>query len=42
MPPCGAPQHPVVHLSEIFKTIFYFKFLELGKGLLGAVKVETI
>jgi hypothetical protein len=32
----------VVHLSKIFKTIFYFKFLELGKGLLGAVKVETI
>jgi hypothetical protein len=29
----------VVHLSEIFKTIFYFKFLELGKGILGAVKV---
>jgi hypothetical protein len=29
----------VVRLSEIFKTIFYFKFLELGKGILGVVKV---
>jgi hypothetical protein len=28
----------VVHLSEIFKNIFHFKFLELGKGILGAVK----
>jgi hypothetical protein len=32
----------VVHLSEIFKTIFYFKFLELGNSLLWAVKFETI
>jgi hypothetical protein len=29
----------VVHLSKIFKTIFYFNFLELGKDLLGAIKV---
>jgi hypothetical protein len=29
----------VIHLSDIFKTIFYIKFLELGKGLLGVVKV---
>jgi hypothetical protein len=29
----------VVHLPEIFKTILHLKFLELGKGLLGAVKV---
>jgi hypothetical protein len=28
-----------VHLSEVFKTIFYFKFLELGNGIFGAVKV---
>jgi hypothetical protein len=29
----------VVHLSKIFKTIFYFKFLELRKAILGLVKV---
>jgi hypothetical protein len=29
----------VVHLSKIFKTIFYFKFLLLRKGIVGAVKV---
>jgi hypothetical protein len=29
----------VIHLSDIFKNIFYIKFLELEKGLLGAVKV---
>jgi hypothetical protein len=29
----------VVHLSEIFKTIFYFKFLEPGKVLFEAVKI---
>jgi hypothetical protein len=29
----------VVHLFEIFKTIFYSKFLELRKILFGAIKV---
>jgi hypothetical protein len=29
----------VVHLFEIFKIIFYFKFFWLGKILVGAVKV---
>jgi hypothetical protein len=29
----------VVHLFEIFKTIFHFKFLEIGKGILGTVKI---
>jgi hypothetical protein len=29
----------VVHLSEIFKTIFHFKFFGLRKGSLGAVKI---
>jgi hypothetical protein len=29
----------VVHLSEIFKTVTYFKYLELREGLLGAVNV---
>jgi hypothetical protein len=29
----------VVHPSQIFKTLFYFKFLELRKGILGVVKV---
>jgi hypothetical protein len=29
----------VVHLFEIFKTIFYSKFLELEKVEFGAVKV---
>jgi hypothetical protein len=28
----------VVHLFEIFKTIFYFKFFELEKDLFGLVK----
>jgi hypothetical protein len=29
----------VVHLFEIFKSIFYFKFLELGKVIFGLVKI---
>jgi hypothetical protein len=29
----------VVDLLEIFKTILYFSFLELGKGIFGSVKV---
>jgi hypothetical protein len=29
----------VVHLFDILKTIFYLNFLELGKGILGVVKV---
>jgi hypothetical protein len=29
----------VVHLFEIFKTIFYFKFLDLGKAKFGSIKV---
>jgi hypothetical protein len=29
----------VVHLFEIFKTIFYFKFLELGKANFRSIKV---
>jgi hypothetical protein len=29
----------VVHIFEIFKTIFYFKFLDLGKVPFGSVKV---
>jgi hypothetical protein len=29
----------VVHLFDIFKKIFYFKFLKLGKVLFGWVKV---
>jgi hypothetical protein len=29
----------VVHLPEIFKTIFYFKCLELGNSILAVVKV---
>jgi hypothetical protein len=28
----------VVHVFEIFKTIFYLKFFELGKSVLGSVK----
>jgi hypothetical protein len=28
----------VVHLFEIFKTIFYFKFFRLGKAVFGSVK----
>jgi hypothetical protein len=32
----------VVHLIEIFKTIIYFKFFELGKVTFGAVKVNVI
>jgi hypothetical protein len=28
-----------VHLFDIFKTIFYFKFLELGEVIFGPVKV---
>jgi hypothetical protein len=28
----------VVHLHEIFKTIFYFKFFELGRVIFGLVK----
>jgi hypothetical protein len=31
----------VVHLLESFKTIFFFKFLELRKDILGLVKVEA-
>jgi hypothetical protein len=30
----------VVQLFEIFKTIFYFKFFELGKAVFGMVKFE--
>jgi hypothetical protein len=29
----------LVHLFEIFKTIFYFKFLELGKVKFGSIKI---
>jgi hypothetical protein len=29
----------VVYLFESFKTLFYFKIFELGKGILGVVKV---
>jgi hypothetical protein len=29
----------VVHLFEIFKTIFYFKFLEHGKVKFGSIKL---
>jgi hypothetical protein len=29
----------VVHLFEIFKTIFYFKFLELWNVKFGVVKI---
>jgi hypothetical protein len=29
-----------VHLFDIFKTTFYFKFLELGKVNFGSVKVR--
>jgi hypothetical protein len=32
----------VVHLFEIFKTIIYFKFLELGNGIFGWSKFEAI
>jgi hypothetical protein len=31
--------YKLIHLFETFKTIFYFKFFELGKGIFGAVKV---
>jgi hypothetical protein len=29
----------IIHLFEIFKTIFYFNFFGLGKALVGAGKV---
>jgi hypothetical protein len=29
----------VVHLLEIFKIIFYFNFLELGKNKFGSIKI---
>jgi hypothetical protein len=29
----------IVHIFEIFETIFYFKFLELGKIKFGSIKV---
>jgi hypothetical protein len=29
----------LVHLFEIFKTLFYFKFFELKKVLFGVVEV---
>jgi hypothetical protein len=29
----------VVHLFESFQNIFFFKFFELRKGILGVVKV---
>jgi hypothetical protein len=29
----------IVHLFENFQTIFFFKFLEVRKGILGVVKV---
>jgi hypothetical protein len=29
----------VVHIFDIFKDIFYFKFLELGKVKFGSTKV---
>jgi hypothetical protein len=32
----------VVHQFKILKTIFFFKFLEFGKGILGVVKFEAI
>jgi hypothetical protein len=28
-----------IHIFESFKTIIYFKFLELRKGIFGVVKV---
>jgi hypothetical protein len=30
----------VVHLSQVFKTIFYFKFFELGGSFLDWLKFE--
>jgi hypothetical protein len=32
----------VLHIFEIFKTPFYFKFFELEKVTFGAVKVKVI
>jgi hypothetical protein len=32
----------VVHLVEIFKTIIYFKFFELGKVTFQVVKFDVI
>jgi hypothetical protein len=32
----------VVHLFEIFPTIFYFQFSELGKGLFGSKEFGLI
>jgi hypothetical protein len=32
----------VVHLFEIFKTIFYFKIFGLGKAIFGLVKVWKV
>jgi hypothetical protein len=32
----------VVHLFDIFETIFYFNFFEQGKVTFGVVKVEVI
>jgi hypothetical protein len=29
----------VVNLLDIFKTIFYFRFLELRKGIFGPVNI---
>jgi hypothetical protein len=29
----------VVHPFEMFKNVFYFKFLELRKSILGVVKI---
>jgi hypothetical protein len=29
----------VVHLFEVLKTVFYFKFFGLGKAIFGLVKI---
>jgi hypothetical protein len=35
----GVSMDKIVHICEIFKKIFYFKFLELGKAIFGSVEV---